>query len=97
MIAVCQWSIYLGCAGASTGQVPAADSEALSRVIASGHEGLTRVLVAGDDFGDAMQELSQVCTELRTRSERVPAIFRCQGRKSRRRDLPGDCQVIDRV
>ncbi|ENY8176153.1 TPA: hypothetical protein ACNG1Z_005351, partial [Escherichia coli] len=49
MIAVCQWSIYLGCAGASTGQVPAADSEALSRVIASGHEGLTRVLVAGDE------------------------------------------------
>ncbi|MXE25151.1 hypothetical protein FQZ41_18340 [Escherichia coli] len=48
-IAVCQWSIYLGCAGASAGQVPAANSEALSQVIASGHEGLTRVLVAGDE------------------------------------------------
>ncbi|EFE7458553.1 hypothetical protein F9J28_19520 [Escherichia coli] len=34
---------------ASAGQVPAADSEALSQVIASGHEGLTRVLVAGDE------------------------------------------------
>lgn len=44
-----------------------------------------------------MQELSQVCTELKTRSERGPAIFRCQGRKSRRRDLPGDYLVIDRV
>ncbi|MCZ5756881.1 hypothetical protein O5262_13615 [Escherichia coli] len=35
------------CTGTIAGQVPAADSEVLSRVNASGREVLTRVLVAG--------------------------------------------------
>lgn len=43
-----------------------------------------------------MQDLSQVCTALKPRGARVPAIFRCQGRKSRRREFRRNWQFTDR-